>query len=72
MPVEAVHNPSPIGRTTPRADLPEFLTIKETADFLGVSTWTVRANIHQGHIPHKRIGPKIILIPKGYFSEVTP
>jgi excisionase family DNA binding protein len=57
-----------ITRTTRYGELPEWLTVQETAAFLGVTTWFVYRNVHQGHIPHRRVGPKIIQIPKDYFD----
>ena len=40
-----------------------FLTVKEAADVLEVSTRTIHSWIKDGVIPHVRIGPKLIRIP---------
>ena len=40
-----------------------FLTVKETAALLGVSTRTVYAWIQDGRIPSVRLGPKLLRVP---------
>lgn len=40
-----------------------FLTVKETAQLLGVSTRTVYAWIQDGRIPSIRLGPKLLRVP---------
>jgi excisionase family DNA binding protein len=57
-----------ITRSTPYDDLPQWLSAQEAAAVLGVTTWAIYQNIHQGHIPYRRVGPKIIQIPKDYFN----
>lgn len=52
-------------------DLPEWLTVRQAAAYVGLSYWTVHQSVHRGEIPHRRFGPKIIFIPKAYFSAVT-
>lgn len=56
-----------VTRNTPYSALPQLLTVAEAAAVLGTSTWFVYENVKQGHIPHRRIGPKIIQIPKEFF-----
>jgi excisionase family DNA binding protein len=36
-------------------------SIRDTAEYLGVSTWTVREMIWRGELPHVRIGRRILL-----------
>lgn len=56
-----------VTRTTPFQHLPEWLSVSEAAAVLGKSPWFVYENIHQGHIPHRRIGAKVLQIPKTFF-----
>jgi excisionase family DNA binding protein len=42
----------------------EYLTIRETSEFLSVSTQTVRAMIKRGELPAVKIG-KLVRISKG-------
>jgi excisionase family DNA binding protein len=58
-----------VTRRTPFADLPEWLSVQEAAALLGLSAWTVYQNLHKGEIPYRRVGPKTIQIPKGYFHR---
>ncbi len=52
----------------------------EAAVYGRVSYWTIRSEVLAGRIPNRRIGKKVILIPKEYFEkaktqvshEVTP
>ena len=61
-----------ITRHTPPDDLPQNLSVQETAAYLGLSTWSVYQLVHQGKIPHRRFG-KTILIPKiALLLQVTP
>ncbi len=67
-----------VTRSTPYNELPQLLSVREAAAISGRTTWWVYQNIHQGNIPYRRMGPKIILIPKEYFdpsraqAQVTP
>ena len=67
-----------ISRKTKGEDMPEWLTPREASLYSGLSLWAIYQNVHRGHIPHRRIGPKMILIPKSYFdvgqamAQVTP
>ncbi len=67
-----------VSRSTSYDDLPQWLSVAEAAAYLNVTTWFVYTNIHQGNIPHRRVGPKIIQIPKEFFhpnkaqKQVTP
>ena len=56
-----------VNRKTPFDDLPQWLTVREGAAYLGVHYYTVMSGVHQGTIPHRRVGPKIIQIPRDYF-----
>ena len=63
---------APVGtitRSTPWEELPEWMTPTETAAYLGVTTWFVYQRIHQGEIPYRRVGPKIIQIPRVFFHS---
>ena len=44
---------TPISPTTKFADLPEWLSPKEVADYLRRSPWTVYQGIDKGLIPHQ-------------------
>lgn len=57
---------SQVTRQTQYEDLPEWLSVSEVAQYLGVTAWAVYQNIHRGAIPHRRIGPKIIQIPRSF------
>jgi excisionase family DNA binding protein len=67
-----------IDRTTPYDALPQWLTVAEAATYTGTSSWFVYKAIHDGTIPARRIGPKLLQIPKEYFhpsraqKQVTP
>jgi excisionase family DNA binding protein len=56
-----------VTRSTPYDDLPQWLTARETAKILDVSVWFVYENVKQGHIPARKIGSKIIQIPREFF-----
>ncbi len=56
-----------VTRSTPYDEIPQWVTVHEAAALLGVTTWFVYQNVHQGNIPYRRVGPKIIQIPKEYF-----
>lgn len=55
---------STINRSTPYDELPQWLSPKEAASALGLSTWAVYKQVHTGEIPFRRVGPKLIQIPK--------
>jgi excisionase family DNA binding protein len=40
----------------------EWLTVTETAEYLGVSTKTIRNYIRSGRLEAERVGPKLIAI----------
>lgn len=44
-----------------------YLSVEETANALGVSTWLIYQQIARQEIPHKRIGRRI-LIPATYIN----
>ena len=54
---------TPEGRSDDHDDGP-FLTVKEAAALLGVSTRTVYGWIRDGSIPSIRFGPKLLRVPK--------
>jgi excisionase family DNA binding protein len=56
-----------ITRNTSYDEMPQYVNVREAAAFLGTSTWFIYKGIHEGQIPHRRMGPKILLIPKEYF-----
>jgi len=37
------------------------LSVKEAAEYLGVSAWTVYEYCRQGVIPHRRIGRRVLI-----------
>ena len=49
-------------------ELPQFLTVPETAAFFRIGRNTLYDQVKKGHIPHRKIG-KIIRIPKTYLEE---
>jgi excisionase family DNA binding protein len=53
-----------VTRTTTYDDLPEWLTPVEVASYLGCTPWSVYQNCRRGAIPFRRIGPKLMQIPK--------
>lgn len=48
--------------TTPPAPAPELWTMRETADYLGVSTDSVRRWIAAGRLRAYRYGPRLVRI----------
>ncbi len=54
---------TPNGRPPGSHEMP-FLTVKEAAALLGVSTRTVYGWIRDGRIPSVRFGPKLLRVPK--------
>ena len=54
---------TPNGSSDDQDDGP-FLTVKEAAALLGVSTRTVYGWIRDGSIPSIRFGPKLLRVPK--------
>jgi len=57
-----------VTRQTPYADLPEWLSVAEVAEYLDLTQWAVYQNIHRGAIPHRRVGPKILQIPRSFLD----
>lgn len=47
----------------------EFLTVRQTAAFLGVSENTVRRKIDQQELGHFRVGRKILIDHQRHISE---
>ncbi len=48
-----------------------FLTVKEAASLLGVSTRTVYGWIRDGRIPSVRLGPKLLRVPTEQLMELA-
>jgi excisionase family DNA binding protein len=48
-----------------------FLSVKETAEVLGVSPITIYRGISSGEIPVKKIGSRQ-LIPRSWLEETSP
>lgn len=42
-------------------DMPPVLSVKEAAEYLGVSPWTVYEYCRQGVISHRRIGRRVLI-----------
>jgi len=55
-PIPAGHNTTPPGKRAKR-----LYSIKEAAEYLALSTWTVRELIWKGELPHVRLGRRILL-----------
>lgn len=47
----------------------DWMTVVEVATLLGVSEKTVRARIADGTIPHWRLGPRTIRIPRDALGQ---
>jgi excisionase family DNA binding protein len=56
-----------VTRTTAYPDLPEWMSVTETSNYLGVTKWWVYNACHTGNLPYRRLGPKLIQIPKSWF-----
>lgn len=56
-----------IHRFTKLEDLPEYLTIREAASFVGTSYATMRKHIASGKIPTRELGNRSF-VPKEYFT----
>ncbi len=48
-----------------------FLTVKEAANLLGVSTRTVYGWTRDGRIPSVRLGPKLLRVPTEQLMELA-
>jgi excisionase family DNA binding protein len=55
------HIPSRTGGQLPSKLTKRLYSIQEAADYLALSTWTVRELIWQGKLPHVRLGRRILL-----------
>jgi len=55
-PIPRGHNALPPGKSAKR-----LYSIKEAAEYLALSTWTVRELIWKGELPHVRLGRRILL-----------
>ena len=42
-------------------DLPRYLSVKQSAEYLNVSTWLIRQIIHKHEIPYVRRGKAFVL-----------
>jgi excisionase family DNA binding protein len=68
MSATAFHDFPEVTRSTPHGQLPEWLSVREASAYTGMSTWAIYEGVHRGEIPHRRMGPKVILIPKEFFD----
>jgi excisionase family DNA binding protein len=57
-------NSNVVTRSTTFDALPQWLTIREASIYLNTSEWFVRKCVDRRDLPHRRIGSKVILIPK--------
>lgn len=53
--------PLPTSGQLPRKTAKRLYSIQEAADYLALSTWTVRELIWKGELPHVRLGRRILL-----------
>ena len=44
--------------------LGEFVTVQEAAGILGVTAGRVRQIVRNGHLPSRRIGPRLLVLPR--------
>lgn len=51
----------PTAQPAPAAHEARLLAIMEVADRLGVSERTVRRQVRAGHLPHRRVGGRILI-----------
>ena len=59
-----------ITRSTPLADLPEFLRPDEAAAFLDTSTGLVYELVRRGDLPAARLG-RLVRIPRSAVAELA-
>jgi excisionase family DNA binding protein len=59
--------PASVLRSTPLADLPEFLTPEEFGSYLGLGRNTTYELLRRSEVPHRRFG-RAIRIPKSALS----
>ena len=52
--------------------LPQLLSAQETADYLGVSVWTVKRLLASGQIPGKRLGGRWYINAVGLAETLSP
>ena len=50
-------------------DLPEYLTAKEVAEYLGICRHTVYAMMKDGSLPVRRFGEKLVYVPRAFFER---
>jgi excisionase family DNA binding protein len=63
--------PFAVSRTTPLADLPEFLRVDECADVLGVGRGLVYGMVKSGELPSVRFG-RLVRVPRaGLVAKVN-
>jgi excisionase family DNA binding protein len=60
-----------ITRKTPLADLPEFLTVDEVADWLALGRGLVYALVRSGELPSVKFGTKVIRVPREALAELV-
>jgi excisionase family DNA binding protein len=42
----------------------DYLTYRETAEYLGVAVGTIYSMVARGQIPHVRLGPRLVRFPR--------
>ena len=57
-----------VSTNTKYDDLPDWLTIRQASSYLGVSTYTLYEGVKRGTVPHRRVGLRLIHVPKHHFS----
>jgi excisionase family DNA binding protein len=55
--------------TTPKEDLPQNLTVEESATWMRCHAWTIRKAVREGRLPNVGVG-KTILIPKDRLRQM--
>lgn len=56
---------------TPYDQLPQYLTMRQAANFTQQSYWSITQAVNEGRIPHtNRFSKKLKLIPREHFRPV--
>lgn len=59
-----------MAQRVPRPTRPDWVSIRDTAEALHVSSKTVRRWIAAGHISAERVGPRLIRIPASELDRI--
>lgn len=51
--------------TSSLVDLSDLIDVKDAADMVGVSHWTIRRRISDGSLPGFRFGPRTLRVRRG-------